>query len=425
MKLSALRVKGETKPGRHNDGNGLYLLVAENGAKSWVLRYKIDGRQRDMGLGGYPGVSLKDAREATEEARRQIRQGVDPIQSRKAARTARVATANSDLLSFQAVAAAYIKIKEPGWKSPKTSVQWTNSLERYAFPAIGAKPVAEIDQDDVLKLLQAIWHRVPETGDRVRGRIEEILDYAIHKGWRTGANPALWRSLRHDLVSPGKVKATVNYPALPWQQLPAFMAELRANPSMSARALELLILTAKRTTEVLGATWQEVNFETATWTIPGERMKGLRSSMHRVPLAPQALELLRGIRPDRAKPESFIFTGLRPKSHLSAMSMLMLMRGMQAPAAPGGVKRWTNELGEPVVPHGFRSAFRDWVADNRTHDGTLADVALGHALRDKVAAAYQRSDLLEVRRPLMTEWAAFATACTIKECTLSGSYRSG
>ena len=399
-KLTAARVRTETQPGRHNDGDGLYLFVRSGGSKSWVLRYRDGQRLRDMGLGAYPEVSLAEARERARKARENRRDGVDPIASRRAQRRAREqAAADADALAFQAVAERYIGRHEGSWRNAKHRAQWRSTLTSYVYPVIGKLHVAEIGRPDVLRVLEPIWSRVPETATRVRGRIETILDFAAARGWRDGSNPARWRDLRHDLPAASKLRPERNQAALPWEKVPAFMAALRQLPGTSARALELLVLTATRTSEVLEARWREVDLEAAVWTVPAIRMKAGKA--HRVPLSQQAVSVLRLMQPLATGPDDYLFPGQKPRRPLSAMALLMLLRRMQG---SGTLPRWTDPEGRPITAHGFRATFRTWAGDATTTPREVVEAALAHTLRDKAEAAYVRTDLLERRRPLMDAW---------------------
>jgi integrase len=417
MKLTATKVKAETRPGRHNDGAGLYLLVRPDGRKGWVYRYRLAGRQRDMGLGAHPEVGLAAARQAAKDARDRLRAGADPIAVRAAERAAlarRVADAGER--TFKAVAERYVARHEVGWKDAKHRAQWRSTLEAYAYPRLGGRDVAGIDRAAVLEVLEPLWARAPETASRLRGRIEAVLDFAAARGWRTAPNPARWRDLRHDLPAPRKLKPVAHQPALPWPRLPAFLAELRARPATAARALEFAVLTAARTGEVLGATWREVDLESATWTVPARRTKAARP--HRVALSPAALAVLERVRPLAAKPDDLVFPGQRRGRPLSNMALLVLLRRMQRPTAAkagsghvtdgGAEPRWTDTEGRPITPHGFRASFRTWAGDATGFPREVVEAALAHAVRDKVEAAYARGDLLERRRALMAAWAEHA-----------------
>src|SRR5215213_6345225 len=361
MKLTAAKVKSETKPGRYNDGAGLYLLIRPDGRKGWLLRYRMGNRQRDMGLGSYPEVSLAAARESARAARERLRAGVDPIAARAAERAAAArAVEDAGERTFKALAERYIARHEASWKSAMHRAQWKSSLANYAYPRLGSRDVAGIDRAAVLEVLEPVWTRAPETASRPRGRIEVVLDYAAAKGWRTAANPARWRELRHDLPAPRKLRPVVNHPALPWQRLPGFMAALRARDATAARALEFAILTAARTSEVLGATWREVDLYGSTWTVPAKRMKAARP--HRVALSPAAVAVLERMKPLAGKPDSYLFPGRRPGTRLSGMALQMLLRRMQradADAAADGRERprWAGAEGRAITPHGFRATF--------------------------------------------------------------------
>jgi integrase len=411
MKLTAAKLK-TLGPGRHGDGGGLYFFVRPDGRRGWISRFRLGNRQLDMGLGSYPDVSLATARELASAARAQRRAGINPIEARKAERAARARAAEgaSDR-TFKALAERYIARHEATWKNDKHRAQWKSTLITYAYPHLGAQDVATIDRVAVLDVLEPIWTRAPETASRLRGRIETVLDYAAAKGWRTAANPARWRDLRHDLPAPKKVKPVTNQPALPWQQLPGFMTELRARDATAARALEFAILTAARTTEVLGAVWREVDLAEATWTIPARRMKAARPQ--RVALSPAAVAVLEHMKPLATKPDSFLFPGQRPGSRLSGMAMLMLLRRMQRteeqplqdePPRP----RWADAEGRAITPHGFRASFKTWTGDRTSFAREIVEAALAHTIKDRVEAAYQHSDLLDRRRPLMAAWADHA-----------------
>jgi integrase len=416
MKLTAAKVKAESRPGRYNDGAGLYLLVRPDGRKGWVLRYRLAGRQRDMGLGAHPEVGLAAARQAAKEARDRLRAGADPIEARAAERAALARkVADAGERTFRAVAERYVARHEPSWRNDKHRAQWRSTLVSYAYPRLGDRDVAGIDRAAVLEVLEPLWSRAPETASRLRGRIEAVLDHAAARGWRTAPNPARWRDLRHDLPAPGGLKPVAHQPALPWPRLPGFLAELRARPATAARALEFAVLTAARTGEVLGATWREVDLESATWTVPARRTKAARP--HRVALSPAALAVLEQMRPLAAGPDSFVFPGQRRGRPLSNMALLVLLRRMQRPAAKAGSgripdgnagPRWADAEGRPITPHGFRASFRTWAGNATGFPREVVEAALAHAVKDKVEAAYARGDLLERRRPLMQAWADHA-----------------
>ncbi|MCH5374054.1 MAG: site-specific integrase, partial [Planctomycetes bacterium] len=294
--------------------------------------------------------------------------------------------------SFDECAAAYIAAHEVGWRNPKHRQQWRNTLSTYASPVIGRLPVADIDTDLVMRVLEPIWTSKPETAGRVRGRIESILDWAATRGYRTGENPARWRGhLDHLLPKRSKVRRVRHHPALPYSEIGGFVAGLRDMDSVAARALEFVILTAARTGEVLGVRWDEVDFETGVWTIPAERMKNGRE--HRVPLSRAALDVLESVRPLRRN--DYVFPGNRPKRPLSNMALTMLLRRMGH---------------DGITVHGFRSTFRDWAAEQTSAPREVAEMALAHTIGDSVEAAYRRGDLFEKRRDLMASWAEFVSA---------------
>ena len=392
------------------DGAGLYLQVGITGTKSWLFRYKVGGRTRVMGLGpagdGKGAVSLAAARVAAAEARGKLRVGTDPIESRTAElqrRQAEQARANAH--TFQAVAEAMLDAREQGWRNPKHRQQWRNTLATYAYPIIGHMPVRDVGTVEVLLVLKPIWTRTPETASRLRGRIERVLAYARALGLREGENPATWRGhLAEALPPPRRIegKAPRHHAALPWHQVPAFMAQLATIEAVSAWALAFTILTAGRTGEVIGALWAELNMDEATWTVPAERMKAKRE--HRVPLSPAALDILRAVQPLARGGESFVFPAARAGKPLSSMSMLMLLRRMN----PGKDPTWADgRTGVAITAHGFRSSFRDWCGEASNHGTGLAEAALAHVVRDKTEAAYARGDLLAKRAALMADWADF------------------
>lgn len=418
MKLTAARVKAEARTGRYNDGHGLYLLVRPDGRKSWVLRFRIDKRQRDMGLGNWPDTSLAEAREATKAARAVLKAGDDPIEVRKAEHaTKAVKRVEAAGRTFKAIADAYMAIHSPTWKNAKHRWQWKSTLENIAYPRLGDMDVGDIDQAAVLDVLRPIWTTTPETASRLRGRIETVLDYAASQHLRSGDNPAIWRTLRHSLAAPKKVRQVRHQPALPWRRMPEFMAELRTRRAKAARAMELTILTAARTTEVLQCQRREFDLTNGIWTIPPGRMKGAAS--HRVALSAPAVALIEELLIEAAKPDSYLFPGQRGGKALSQMSMAMALRRMQfgddadddAELAEGDDEdasaRWVDAEGHAVTVHGFRSSFRDWAGDVSGFDRDVIEAALAHTIKNKAEKAYARSDLLERRRPLMEAWATF------------------
>jgi integrase len=338
-----------------------------------------------MGLGAVEDVSLAQAREAAVEARKLARRGVDPINDREAKRAAAIAART--LNTFKEVADAYQDAHKASWRNAKHRQQWTNTLTTYVYPVLGDTPVAAVCVAQVMQILEPIWQIKPETAGRVRGRIETVLDYASARAWRTGDNPARWRGhLSNLLPARTKVRRVEHHAALPWAEVAAFMGMLADQQGNAALALRFAILTAARTGEVLGATWLEIDLQEKVWTIPAERMKAGRA--HRVPLSEPAVALLTAL-PGR---EGFLLQG-RTKDHgMSNMAMLVLLRRMKR---------------TDITPHGFRSTFRDWVAETTDYPSEVAEAALAHVVGDKVEAAYRRGDLFEKRRRLMDEWGVF------------------
>ena len=393
-KLSALSVKAllaAGKIGAHADGGNLYLRVTGPSRAKWTFRYQRAGRPREMGLGAAPEVLLAEARGAADEARRLLRQGVDPIEHKRQVSIVAVRK-HKRLQTFEQVVDLYLAAHGAKWSNAKHRAQWRSTLDRHAFRHIGTLPVAEIGTDQVLKVLQPIWKERPETASRLRGRIEAVLDYARVRGWRDGENPARWRGhLDMTLPAKAKIRSVVHHSALPWKDLPDFMGKLRAQTSNAARALELLILTAARTGEVLGARWSEIDLEASVWTRPAEHMKARKA--HRVPLGPAAVAVLSQMARQRSSlPDPLIFPGQRASRPLSQMAMAMLLRRMGRP---------------DITVHGFRSTFRDWVEDATTTPGNVAEQALAHAIPDKVEAAYRRGDLFDRRIELMRDWSEY------------------
>jgi integrase len=405
-KLTAVSVKGQLKPGRHTDGGGLHLYVKDTDCRTWVLRFMRAGKSRDMGLGAYPEVPLAEARERAAAARKLIRAGSDPLEARQSAEAARTATISH---TFRAAAEELMADKGKGWRNPKHRAQWASTLQSYAFPVFGEWPVQQVDSEAIMRVLRPLWDRIPETGSRLRGRIEAVLDAATARGWRTGENPARWKGhLASRLPSPRKVKAAVHHPALPWSEMGAFLAALRQREGLAARAVELAILTACRSGEVRGMRWGEVDLDAAVWTVPGKRMKAGR--LHRVPLPSAAVALLRGIRPSLPAADALVFPGARIGTAQSDMTLIAVLRRMNDVPA-GELPPWRDgATGEPITVHGFRSTFRVWAGECTAYPREVVEAALAHTLKDKVEAAYQRSDLMERRRPLMEDWAAFCTA---------------
>lgn len=415
-KLTARQVETAKHPGGFDrphklaDGSGLFLQISSTGTKSWLLRFTLRGKTREMGLGpaGKGGVSLADARNLAAEARKLARNGIDPIRKREDdQRAAEAKVAGAEARTFKAVAEAMLDDREGGWKNAKHRAQWRSTLATHAYPAIGDTDVAEIGTDDVLRVLRPIWAKTPETASRLRGRIEATLSAAKARGLRSGENPAAWRGhLAALLPSPRRTAAgkAGHHGALPWQDVPAFLVELRSREGISARALEFAILTAARTGEVLGAKWGEIDLGAAVWTIPAGRMK--TGKEHRVPLSAAALAILLTVAPMDRGPKSPVFAGQEAEGGLSQMSLLMLVRRMAEPENEGDPPVWADgRTGERITPHGFRSSFRDWASEATDYPSEVIEMALAHAIKNRVEAAYRRGDLFEKRRALMEDWA--------------------
>jgi integrase len=374
------------------DGDGLYLHVSSAGAKSWIYRYSLRKRPREMGLGSLAALSLADARIKTSECRALRQDGLDPIEVRKA-RHAQVALEEAKAITFKEAAEQYIKSHRAEWKNAKHASQWGNTLASYVYPAIGSLSVQAIDTALVRKVLEPIWTTKNETASRVRARLEKILDWAAYRGLRAGENPARWRGhLEFDLAARSKLQSVKHHAALPYAELPGFMAQLRGRDCIAARALEFTILTAARTNETIGAQPAEISKSEKVWTVPAGRMKAGKE--HRVPLSARALAIVRGATDLQTAEDAFIFPGGKRGKPLSNMAMDAVMRRM-------GYKD-----GRATV-HGFRSTFRDWAAERTNYPNHVVEMALAHAVGDKVEAAYRRGDLFEKRRRLMADWATY------------------
>jgi integrase len=406
-RLSPAQVK-HAKPGMHADGGGLYLQVTpgkEKGQinKSWIFRFALAGKERQMGLGSLNTVSLSLARDKVEEQRRLLREGKDPIEERDAKRAA---TAQAKTITFEKAAEKYIASHEAGWRNAKHRQQWRNTLTTYASPVIGKLEVRVIDTPLVMKILRPIWTTKPETAGRVRGRIERVLGWAKVNGYREGENPARWKDNLDQLLAPkGRVHKVEHYPALPHVQISALMAELRAQEGTAPKALEFTILTAARSGESRGARWSEINLTKNEWTVPADRMKGERE--HRVPLSHAAIAVIEHMWSIRQN--DWVFPGEKSDNALSDMALTEVIRRMNDEREKAGLPRWIDpkQGGRDVVPHGFRSTFRDWVSEETNFPSELAEAALAHIEGDKTEAAYKRGTMFEKRRQLMDAWAGF------------------
>jgi integrase len=387
-KLSALAVSRAKEPGYYGDGGGLYLQVSQSGTKSWVFRYTLNKKSREMGLGPLHTIPLAQAREKARSCRASLLEGVDPLDARNASKV-ELALERAKTVTFDHCAKEYIAAHRSSWKTAQHAAHWEGSIRNYASPIIGGLPVAAIDTALIVKVLQPIWESKTETASKLRGRIESILDWATVSHFRTGDNPARWRGhLDHLLADPGRIARVTHYAALPWQEVGAFMVVLRECGGVAARALEFGILTATRSGEVRGARWDEVDLDTAIWTIPAERMKAGRE--HRVPLSTAALVLLKSM----PRIEDLVFPGMKKDVGLSNMTLSAVLRRMGR---------------EDITVHGFRSTFRDWCAESAANSfpREVCEHALAHRLPDKVEAAYRRGDLIEKRKVLMQVWADY------------------
>ncbi len=388
--LTPLTVKN-AKPGRHADGGGLHLLVKKAGARSWVYRFMLKGKARDIGLGAAAGpeaISLAAARDKAAALRLQVKAGVDPLAERHRKGAEALAAAQAAWIAgitFKAVAEAYIAANEGSWRNPKHRQQWGNTLASYVYPVIGDLPVAEVSTAHVLQILEPIWKAKPETASRIRGRMETILDAAKARGYREGENPARWRGHIAQILPARTRLSRGHHKAMPYEAIPVFAQQLRARAAMAALALEFVILTAARTGEVVGATWVEVDLDKAIWTIPAARMKAGKE--HRVPLSPRAVEILEAVKP---LGDIHLFSG-NGGGKLSGMAMAMLLRRMKL----------------DVTVHGFRSGFRDWAAECTGYAHEVCEMALAHVIGNKAEAAYRRGDLFDKRRKLMEAWATY------------------
>ncbi|QDM32657.1 DUF4102 domain-containing protein [Tardiphaga sp. vice352] len=404
-KLSVKFCEKLLTPGLYGDGGGLYLQVSSSSTKAWVFRFMIRGHARKMGLGDFERVKLADARKKAQAAYSLVVDGIDPIAARDAVRASQAV--HTKALTFKECATQCIADREEGWKSPRHAEQWTSSLERYAYPTIGHLPVSDVSLALVLKVLKQqvnkkgsktelgqFWSEKTETASRVRNRIENVLDWAKVHGHRSGDNPARWTGFI-DQVLPAReqVSPVTHYPAMPYVDLPNFMKKLRANDCVSARALELTILTAMRTDATIGATLPEMDLEKATWTISGKRLKGRKGKERRdlvIPLTARAVAFLKEVPSEGG----FVFPGGKPGKGLSNAAMDQLLKGMGYP-------------GTVATVHGFRSTFKDWATEQTDYPTDLVEYAYAHTVPDKTEAAYRRGDMIEKRRRLMEDWAAY------------------
>jgi integrase len=380
-RLSVKQVENLKRSGYWCDGGGLYLQVSPARTKSWVFRFTLDGRTREMGLGGLQDVSLSDARRKASGARKLLVDAIDPIVDRDARR----AQAKAVVMTFEEAAGAYIDAHQAAWRNEKHRKQWRSTLATYAYPTIGNVPINAISTEDVLSVLKPIWTAKTETASRVRQRLELVLDWGRAMGFRTEENPARWRGhLQNLLPAPAKIKRVEHHAAMPHRDIGAFIESLRKEDGVAARALEFLVLTATRTSEVIGARFEEFDLDERTWVIPANRMKSARE--HRVPLCERAVEIV------RSQPQgAFVFAGQRKGRPLSKTALWALLKTM----------------GYECTAHGFRSSFRTWAGETTNFPREVCEAALAHVLTDKTEAAYQRGDLFTKRAKLMNAWSQY------------------
>ena len=387
-KLSALAVSRAKEPGYYGDGGGLYLQVSKAGTKSWIFRYTLNKKSREMGLGPLHTITLAQAREKARSCRSSLLDGLDPLDARNATKLS-LALERAKMVTFDHCAKEYIAAHRASWKTAQHAKHWEGSIRNYASPVIGDLPVAAVETAHIVKLLQPIWETKTETASKLRGRVESILDWATVSHFRSGDNPARWRGhLDQLLADPGRIARVTHYAALPWQEIGKFMVALRGCGGVAARALEFGILTAARSGEIRGARWDEIDMDTAIWTVPPERMKAGRE--HRVPLSTTAMALLKAL----PRVEGLVFPGMKKDVGLSDGTLLALLKRMGR---------------GDLTTHGFRSTFRDWCAESAANSfpREICEHALAHSLPSKVEAAYRRGDLIEKRKVLMQVWADY------------------
>lgn len=374
--------------------SGLLLQVTPTGAKTWLLRTKVGAKRRSIGLGGFPDVSLADARKKAQLLKDKIAEGIDPVEEKKATRRALIA-AQLSTMTFDRAMSDYIDMKSQEFKNPRQRQQWENSLTTYAVPMLGKIPVREIELAHIKAVLDPIWQTKTETANRVRARIENILGWCAIHGYRSNDNPAKWQGYLDEVYpSPEKIKKKSHHAALSVDQMPEFIKALQDRTGTAARALEFLILTASRTNEVIGdkrikkagITWQEVDFKQKVWTVPADRMKS--GKLHRVPLTDKAIDLLKSM--EQGAPDALIFAG--PKGDIPSNNFLSAL-----------LKR----MDQPVTTHGFRSTFKDWAREHTAYADEVSELALAHVNNDATRAAYARSELIDKRRLLMNDWERF------------------
>ncbi len=396
-KLTQAKIKNIRKPTKICDGGGLWIIAEFGKTKlniKWVLRFQLFNKTRYMGLGTYPSVSLAEVRESASEYRAHIRNNIDPISYRKALKKQAQVRSQIRNATFQMCATEYISAHSTSWKSEKHKNQWRNTLKVHAYPVFKNTPVEDIDITMVILALEPVWEKTHITAQRLRQRIKKVLDWATVKGYRKGDNPAEWKDRLDKLLPDLSKKLRVrHHPAMPYKEVPAFISLLVTKKRISAKALLLTILTALRTSESIGAVEGEFDFDNSSWTIPPDRMKGVIPREHRVPLPTQAIPIIRQLLNNHICGNDHLFPGTQKNKSISTGAMHIYLK---------------RTLGySEFTVHGFRSSFRDWVAETTNYPQELGEACLAHVLKNKVQAAYQRGDLLERRRQLMQEWADF------------------
>ncbi|CAJ4021087.1 putative phage integrase [Burkholderia pseudomallei] len=393
-RLTAVQVSRAKKRGVYSDGGGLYLQITRTLTKSWLFRYMRNGVSRGMGLGPIHTVSLAEARIKAQDVRRMLLDGIDPLEAKKAKRQAE-RRERLKSLPFRDCAHQYIDAHRKSWKNEKHAAQWGSTIETYANPVIGNVMVAEIDTDEIMRVLEPIWADKTETATRLRGRIESVLAWATVRGYRTGLNPARWKGhLDHLLPKPSRLRKTNHHAALPYTEAPTFMKTLQQHEGAAALALQLVILTASRTNEVIAARKSEFDLPAKIWTIPAERMKAGRE--HRVPLSATAVALVKPLIDTGTS--KFLFPASKENKHLSNMAMLQLLKRMKR---------------EDLTVHGFRSTFKDWARETTDYAREVSEAALAHIIGDQTEAAYARGDLFLKRAGLMQDWADYLLATSV------------
>lgn len=385
--LSDTKISKLTKSGKYADGGGLYLNINSSGSKSWIFRFMFYKRRREMGLGAYPAVSVPRARELALENRRLLSEKKDPIQERVILRS----KSEMHSVTFKQASVETIEHMKGAWKGEAQAILWLQSLENHVFPSFGSLPASKVTREVVIHCLRKIWDDFPETARRVRLRVERILDFATVMGYRVGDNPAVWKGNLESAFAARRKNSVTHHPAMKRDDVPAFYASLAERSDFVSTALAFLILTAGRTGEVIAAEWAEIDLDKRLWTVPAVRMKSGRE--HLVPLSDPAMEIL--VRMKAAKMTLFVFSGRIYGRHISNMAMLNVMR---------------RQIGPGAVPHGFRSTFKDWASECTDFPGEVSEMALAHAIENKVEAAYRRGTLFDKRRLLMEEWAAFCSS---------------